>query len=120
MLESLPRSDHELLDRLKGAFIVDYVSAAKAISERKMFQILHEETLLKVDIYLDEAIPGAHTRLQKIAIFSDIFAPIPCITDAILSKLVWVKKGSHKSRRDVWFMAQRLEPDEKSSMGKSR
>jgi len=114
--EMSPSWTTEFLESLSGRFIVDEVSAKKAISERKMFQILHEETFLKIDIYLTEVVPGSFSRLKTVELLPNIQAPIPSITDAILFKLLWIKKGSHKSRRDAWFMIKRLTPVERTEL----
>lgn len=55
-----------------------------------------------------ELIPGELQRSIRMEIFDGRFLPVASRADAAVSKLVWVDKGSHKSRRDfrqIWKSA---------------
>lgn len=67
----------------------------------EMFQLLDTKELLKLDIYPRKLIPGELARSETAELFTGVFLPIVCRTDVALSKLIWVDKGSHRSRRDL-------------------
>ncbi len=117
-LERTPASNKELISCLKKEFIVDEVSASKLLAQKQMFQALHEETLFKIDIYPFEAIQGALQRSISIEVFPGLLVKIPSRTDAILSKLLWLQKGSEKSRRDLWFMLEGASIEERDSVAR--
>jgi hypothetical protein len=88
---------------------LDYLANAgtirDAVSRGRMFQILDSQEGLKVDLYPRELVPGALDRSILIDLTADLRFPIASRPDLIASKLVWISKGSHKSRRDVkWLM----------------
>ena len=56
---------------------------------------------LKPDIYPRELITGELQRSQIMELFAGVFLPVVSRTDAAISKLIWVDKGSQRSRRDV-------------------
>jgi hypothetical protein len=56
---------------------------------------------LKLDIYPRELIPGELERSETEELFEGVFLPIVSRTDAALSKLIWIDKGSVRSRRDL-------------------
>ena len=65
-----------------------------------MFQLLDAEESLKLDIYPRELIPGELDRSVLESVFEGEKLPIASRVDAAISKLIWISKGSHKSRRD--------------------
>ncbi len=64
--------------------------------------------MIKVDFHVGEAITGELNRSQTEEILSGVVVPIVSKEDAILSKLIWIHKGSHKSRHDVKSMLRRM------------
>jgi hypothetical protein len=54
-----------------------------------------------LDLYPRELIEGELNRSVLLEIFAGTMLPVVCRTDAAASKLVWISKGSHKSRRDL-------------------
>lgn len=100
----------ELIKELQDIFYINEDSIIKAIENQKMFQALHTETMIKVDFHVGEAISGELSRSITLEILPGIFAPVVSIEDSILSKLLWVNKGSHKSRQDI-IMMLKLNPD---------
>ena len=93
----------ELLVRsLAGSdFLYHEQSVRKAISNGGMFQLLDRKESLKLDVYPRELIPGELDRSEIAEVFEGKLLPIVSRSDAAASKLVWVAKGSHKSRRDL-------------------
>ncbi len=66
-----------------------------------MFQLLDGQESLKLDIYPRELIPGELDRSVEREVFEGTMVPVASCADTAVSKLVWVSKGSSKSRRDV-------------------
>jgi hypothetical protein len=91
LLQSLAESD----------FMFDEPSLREAVKDGGMFQLLDEREVLKLDIYPREMIEGELSRSELLEIFQGIMLPVVCRVDAAASKLVWISKGSHKSRRDL-------------------
>jgi hypothetical protein len=55
----------------------------------------------RVDEHRRELIPGELDRSEPLEIFEGETLPVVSRVDAAASKLVWISKGSHKSRRDL-------------------
>jgi hypothetical protein len=103
------------LDALEGAgFLVDEETARKAVAEGGMFQILDLGESLKVDLYPREMIPGELDRSIPTEVFAGLVLPVVGRTDAALSKLVWISKGSHKSRRDLRQILRRADAGDRA------
>ena len=89
----------QLLDT--GDFLFDPPSVRRAVERREMFQLLDRVEALKLDIYPRELIAGELDRSCLIEIFSGVRLPVVSRVDSAAAKLVWIIKGSHKSRRDL-------------------
>ncbi|WP_149495351.1 nucleotidyl transferase AbiEii/AbiGii toxin family protein [Roseiconus lacunae] len=72
----------------------------QAVQGGGLFQLLDKSESLKLDIYARELIPGELQRSQTIELFEGVFLPVVSRTDAAISKLIWIDKGSQRSRRD--------------------
>ena len=66
-----------------------------------MFQLLDRVESLKLDIYPRELVAGELDRSVYQEIFEGEELPVASCADVAVSKLVWISKGSHKSRRDL-------------------
>ena len=99
-----------LVAALTNNFIIDPQTLKEAVDRQGLFQALDEETMIKVDFHVGEAVPGELERSIVREIFPGVQAPLVTIEDSILSKLIWIKKGSHKSRQDIKMMLKRKEP----------
>lgn len=97
----------ELILDLTHDFIVDKSAIEDAVRRRSIFQALHERTMIKVDFHVGEAIEGELGRSKSEEILSGVVVPLVSKEDAILSKLIWITKGSHKSRQDIKMMLRR-------------
>jgi len=82
-------------------FIHNPEDIRQAVSARGMFQLLDSAESLKLDVYPRELIPGELDRSVLVELFDGEELPIASRADAAASKLVWISKGSHKSRRDL-------------------
>lgn len=103
-LEDSEKTAPELIAALSSKFLIDPDQAKRAIARNDMFQALDTETYIKIDFHVGEAIPGELTRSVRKELLSCLVAPTVSKEDAILSKLLWIKKGSEKSRQDVVMM----------------
>lgn len=86
---------------------MDRAAIEDAVKHGHIFQALHEETMIKVDFHVGEAIHGELDRSKKEEILAGVIVPLVSKEDAILSKLIWISKGSNKSRHDVKAMLKR-------------
>jgi hypothetical protein len=82
-------------------FIFDEAALRNAVEKKKMFQLLDSVEALKLDVYPRELVPGELDRSNAIELFEGLSVPIASLADAAISKLIWISKGSHKSRRDL-------------------
>ncbi len=82
-------------------FIFDAAAIRQALDQHGLFQLFDRSEALKLDIYPRELIPGELSRSQNIEVFEGIYLPVVSRADAAASKLVWISKGSHKSRRNL-------------------
>ena len=100
-----PKSDVSRLRRmLSEKFLVDAEEIYEVVKRSDLFHALHEKTIIKVDFHVGEAIPGELARSRSVEILSGTLVPLVSKEDSILSKLIWLSKGSHKNRRDVEMM----------------
>lgn len=100
----------ELLAALSTKFLIDIDQAQRAIARNDMFQALDTEHYIKIDFHVGEAIPGELDRSCRKELLPGLVVPLVSKEDAILSKLLWIGKGSEKSRQDVIMMLRG--PDE--------
>lgn len=97
-------------------FLFDETSIREAVARGTMFQLLDSVESLKLDIYARQMIPGELDRSVLLEIFQGEFLPVVCRVDAAASKLVWISKGSHKSRRDVRAIIRNASPEEQNKI----
>ena len=96
-----------LIERLLPLFFMDVDTVQEEVHRQGLFQALDEETMIKVDFHVGEAIPHELERSRIEEVFPGLTVPVVSREDAILSKLLWVRQGSHKSRRDASMMLHR-------------
>ena len=102
----------------KSDFLFSEQTVIDAVGNKGMFQLYDSAESLKLDIYPREIIEGELTRSQNVEIFESVFLPIASRMDAAISKLIWIKKGSHKSRRDLRQIFLRSTEDEQKATRK--
>jgi hypothetical protein len=93
-----------LVKAFRPEFLINEEAVSKNINLKKIFQALHNQYLIKVDFHVGEGIPGELDRSVKKELLPGFFVNAVCKEDAMLSKLLWVKAGSGKSREDVVAM----------------
>lgn len=82
-------------------FLFDDDAIRRAVASRGMFQLLDTVESLKLDVYARELIPGELGRSPSVEVFEGRLLPVVSRADAAASKLVWIDKGSGKSRSDL-------------------
>jgi hypothetical protein len=96
-----------------AGFLVDVEAARRAVAEGGMFQLLDLAESLKIDLYPREMIAGELDRSAQAEVFAGFSLPIVSRSDAALSKLMWISKGSHKSRGDLRNILKRASVSER-------
>lgn len=94
------------LDRLiellsQSDFMFSETAVRRAVLVGDLFQLLDNTESLKLDLYPRELIAGELCRSELVEVFSGMSLPIVSRIDAAASKLVWIQKGSYRSRRDL-------------------
>ena len=97
---------------IEAGFYLEESSARASIEAKRMFQVLDVEEALKLDLYLEDSIPGELNRSVLAEVLPGLTLPIAARSDAALSKLIWAAKGSHKSRRDLRRILERATGDD--------
>jgi hypothetical protein len=82
-------------------FIFSPDAVRSAVADKGMFRLLDGVESLKLDLYPRELIPGELDRSVSHEVFENVLVPLASCADVGASKLVWISKGSHKSRRDL-------------------
>ena len=95
---------------LTPEFLIDPAAMEDAVKRKGLFQVLDKETFIKVDFHVGEAVPGELSRSCMVEIDEGFELPMVSREDAILSKLLWIKKGSSRSREDLTAMLRRQDP----------
>jgi hypothetical protein len=91
----------DLVNELESSdFLFTERVVRQAVQSGNLFQLLDKTESLKLDIYPRELIPGELRRSQIMELFAGVFLPVVSRTDAAISKLIWIDKGSQRSRRD--------------------
>ncbi len=107
---------NEFASACEPNFIVDTLQIREAVNRKGMFQLLDRETCFKVDCYAREAVCGELSRSSRLELSSSVTVNVVSHRDAILSKLLWIRKGSHRSRRDVQSLFETLSPLEQENL----
>ena len=93
-----------LADIIGDDFYFSVTGCQEAIDKQTMFQAIDKETMFKVDFHLSDIVPGSCERRCYVTIPTGQTVPMVTPEDSILSKLVWIKLGSGRSRKDVVAM----------------
>lgn len=89
---------------LEGAYYVPTERVPQAIAERASFNVIHLETMMKVDVFVSRNRPFDRRALARAApaVFdraSGTRFPTATAEDTVLAKLEWFRKGGHVSER---------------------
>jgi len=93
-----------LAQALGTAFYVDVESIRDAIRRRSSFNVIHLETMFKVDIFILRQRPFDQTQLQRrtkqvIATDPEREVYVASAEDTVLAKLEWYRRGGEVSDR---------------------
>ncbi len=99
-----PGDVRPLIDALNERFLINEASVRDAVGRRGMFQALDRETMIKADFHAGELIPGEFGRSSEKELLEGLTVPLVSKEDAVLSKLIWIREGSDRSRSDVLGM----------------
>jgi hypothetical protein len=89
---------------LQEEFYMDDEMISESIQHNSSFNIIHRETMFKVDVFIPRPRPFlqsqlARARRQSFAFETEVSAKFASPEDAILSKLEWYRMGSEVSER---------------------
>lgn len=92
------------ISALQDEFYVDDEMIAEAIQHNSSFNIIHRETMFKVDVFLPRPRPFLQSQLtraqkQTFTFESEVSAKFASPEDTILSKLEWYRMGGEVSDR---------------------
>jgi hypothetical protein len=93
-----------LFEKFDHDFFFSLEGCREAIEKQTMFQAIDKETMFKVDFHLSDLVPGSCNRRKNVQIPTGRVVPMVTPEDSILSKLVWIKLGSGRSRKDIVAM----------------
>jgi hypothetical protein len=109
----------DLIDQLANSdFLFTEKVVRQAVQNGALFQLLDKSESLKLDIYPRELISGELQRSQKMELFDGVFLPVVSRTDAAISKLIWIDKGSQRSRRDFRSIFGNCDQQQQSAIRK--
>lgn len=100
------RSEHRVpfVAALHDEFYVDGEMIADAIQRHSSFNLIHRESMFKVDVFIPHPRPFLQSQLnraqrQTFTFGSEVSAKFASPEDTILSKLEWYRLGSEVSER---------------------
>jgi hypothetical protein len=104
-----------IVDLFRGDFYIDEASVRQAVTTAGMFNIIHNESVIKVDLIVrknEEYRIEEFSRRQPVDV-EGVTVQVVAPEDLVLSKLVWTKRcGSEQQLRDVrQIIASRREID---------
>jgi hypothetical protein len=99
-----PEHVEPFIRALEGEFYVDEESIAAAVVMHTSFNIIHRESMFKVDVFVPELRPFVReqlTRAQKqvFAVELKVEALVATAEDTLLAKLEWYRLGGEVSER---------------------
>lgn len=100
------RSEHiaSFVSSLQNDFFIDEEMIADAIQHNSSFNIIHRDTMFKVDIFIPRPRPFQQSQIsraqrQSFALENEISANFASAEDTVLSKLEWYRMGDETSER---------------------
>jgi len=102
--EMRPQHLQPLVLALQDEFYIDEEMIAEAIQSNSSFNIIHRETMFKVDVFIPRSRPFLQSQLtraqrQTFSLETEISAKFASPEDTILAKLEWYRMGA-KSLKD--------------------
>lgn len=102
--ELRPEHGEPLIQRLGPQFYADIEAIGDAIRRRSSFNLIHQETMLKVDIFMPDPRPFKEAQFERrvrevVATDPERTAFITSAEDIVLAKLEWYRRGGEVSER---------------------
>ena len=112
IIQVSPEDTGMIVNLFRDDFYIDETSVRQAVQSRGMFNVIHNESIIKVDFIVrkdEEYRTLEFSRRQQIEI-EGVPVSVVAPEDLILSKLVWAKESSSElQQRDVSQMLAQLE-----------
>ena len=87
---------------LRGSYYVSEERVRDAIARRASFNVIHLETMVKVDVFVSKDRPfdrRAFERARPATAEEGITLPVSSAEDTVLAKLEWYRRGGEASER---------------------
>jgi hypothetical protein len=102
--EMRPEHIQRFISSLENEFFIDEEMIADAIRRNSSFNILHRDTMFKVDVFIPSPNPFqksqfARAQRQAFELEKEMSAKFASAEDTILSKLEWYRLGGETSER---------------------
>lgn len=102
--EMRPEHIHAFVAALQDEFYIDDEMIASAIRRNSSFNIIHRETIFKVDVFVPRPSPFLQSQLnraqrQTFTFANTISAKFASPEDTVLAKLEWYRLGGETSER---------------------
>ena len=99
-----PEKIAEFVGALRDEFYIDEEMVASAVSRHSSFNIIHRETMFKVDIFIpaeDRFTESQFSRAQQTELETSprVQAAVASPEDMVLAKLLWYRRGGEVSER---------------------
>jgi hypothetical protein len=82
-------------------FLLNENAIREALRKQRRFHLIDAVSTIRLDLYPGELISGVLDRVVEIDLFPGVPLPIVARRDLAVCKLIWIRKGSHHSRRDL-------------------
>lgn len=102
--EMRPEHIQSFISSLQNEFFIDEEMIADSIQHNSSFNIIHRDSMFKVDVFIPSPRPFQKSQLaraqrQTFDLESQVSANFASAEDTILSKLEWYRKGGEVSER---------------------
>ena len=100
--ELLPSHAHPVATSLRDSYYVPAARVVDAIDQRRSFNVIHLETMVKVDVFVSRDRPfdrRAFERVQSAPVEGGGAIPVSSPEDTLLAKLEWFRRGGEVSER---------------------
>jgi hypothetical protein len=102
--EMRPEHIQPFVSALEADFYIDQEMIAESIQRNSSFNIIHRDTMFKVDVFIPRPRPFlksqlARARRQTFTLGKEVSAKFASPEDTILSKLEWYRMGGEASDR---------------------
>jgi len=99
----------KLFAALQAEFYLDEQAVRTAVLERRSFNVIHFDSVFKIDLYIPDAVFGQQQlkrrRLEVLSADSTQTTYVSTPEDTILAKLSWYRRGGEVSQRHLTDVA---------------